>query len=77
MFVECLYNDLENGEFYNVFVNKVLRYFLFVKYFVKCIEKKFYIELYFVFFLDIIDILKIEKMFIIRFLRNKIIFFSY
>lgn len=76
MFVECLYRDLENGEFYNVFVNKVLRYFLFVLFFVKFIEKKFYIELYFVFFLDIIDILLLEKMFIIRYLYYKNIIFS-
>lgn len=72
MFVECLYEDLENGEFYNVFVNKVLKYFLFVKFFVRCIEKKIYIELYFVFFLDIIKILIEEKLYIIRY-----VFFKY
>lgn len=73
MFAERLYNDLENGEFYNVFANKALRHSSFAKYFAKRIEKKSYTELYSVFLSDITDTSKIEKMSTIRFLRNKII----
>lgn len=33
-FVECLYEDVKNGEFYNVFMNEFLKYFFVFKVFI-------------------------------------------
>lgn len=41
-FVECLFLDVENGEFYYVFMNDVLRYLFVCDIFILEIEKKEY-----------------------------------
>lgn len=71
MFAERLYEDLENGEFYNVFANKALKHSSFVKSFARRIEKKTYTELYSVFLSDITKTSIEEKLYIIRYVPLK------
>lgn len=54
-----MFIDLENGEFYNVFGNEVLKYLLVCWVFIVLMIKKMYIELYKVFFLEIKEIFKL------------------
>lgn len=53
IFVECLYSDVRCGEFFNVFGNKVLKYFFVLKVFIGLMEKEFNEEFYFVFLLEL------------------------
>lgn len=54
-FVECIFRDFEIGEFYNVFRNEVLKCLFVIKVFKDVMEKKLYLEFYFVFLIDLMD----------------------
>lgn len=52
MFVECLIRDIEYGEYNNVFGNDFLKYFLVFEIFLGVLEKKLFVDLFLIFFLD-------------------------
>lgn len=47
--VECMYSDVENGEFYNVFGNVALKHPSVLQSFIKLMERKSYNDLHFLF----------------------------
>lgn len=70
MFVYCLFWDVEIGELYVVFENEVLKNLFVFFYFIGVMKEKLYLELYFVFFLELNEKLKICKNELIRFCVN-------